>query len=94
MLALLCLYRNKRKRINELNNTRRECLRFMKKYARYSNLKIQLVAALLMLFDDSPEINRHLLWSFDKSDNWWTEVAPKLNDRQFSIGTFYIFIIS
>ncbi|CAF3550803.1 unnamed protein product [Rotaria socialis] len=38
---------------------------------------------LMMLLDNSIEPSRRMVWSRDKSLEWWTEIVPKMDDKQF-----------
>ncbi|CAF3219914.1 unnamed protein product [Rotaria sp. Silwood2] len=36
-----------------------------------------------MLLDNSFESSHRLVWPYNKSDHWWTEIVSKMNDRKF-----------
>lgn len=84
ILSLLHLYWLKKQRSNEeLSKVRFECQRLIRKHRRHCHLKYELIAALLLLIENSLQINSRSVWSLEKNDEWWTRVVPLMTDQQF-----------
>ncbi|CAF3606242.1 unnamed protein product [Rotaria sp. Silwood1] len=83
VLTLLHLCLSKEQRLNhDINIILFECQRLVRRHCRHSNLQNKLIITLFTLVDNSAEINRPRVWSFNKNESWWTEIVPTITDQQ------------
>ena len=84
LLAMLQLYFSKKKRLkDEISHTRFECQRMLRRCKRQSNLKHKLIVGLFLVMENSLRIYSRQVWSFQKSDEWWTSIVASMTHKQF-----------